>query len=208
MRITGRTEDGGRERGRPPLQHTRDLGGALPGFSLGPAECLVNTSTALTPSAAAPWLRPRDPWPSLPVLRVSRGQTPGDKAHLEGDVLPISVEGAGLGGRQGVGGPGPEARGFGRRRFPADLRHRGALLHIGGGFSHVFHCKETDNNGAFKARQGEFLESLIVFLKLALDELLIPNLLISEQDSQVLFLSEQFFCYLNSIPKWYLFIYF
>lgn len=98
MRIQGRKEDGGREGGRPRLQHTRDLGGALPGFSLGPAECLANRSTALAPSAAALWLRPRDPRPSLPVLGVSRGQAPGDKAHLEGDVLPISVEGAGLGG--------------------------------------------------------------------------------------------------------------
>lgn len=33
---------------------------------------------------------------SLPVLRVSQGQAAGDVAHLEGDALPISVEGEGL----------------------------------------------------------------------------------------------------------------
>lgn len=47
-------------------------------------------------------------------------------------------------------------------------------------------------------------ESLIAFLKLALDKLLIRNVLNSEQESEFLFLSKEMFCYLNCIPKWFL----
>lgn len=85
-----------KEGGQPGLEQAHYLSGALSGFSLETAECFENTSMALTTSAATTWLRSGGPWVPLPVLRVSRGQTPGDIAHLEGDVLPISVEGARL----------------------------------------------------------------------------------------------------------------
>lgn len=141
-----------REGGRPGLNTTLSQLGP---FRLFSGNCWVFGEHKHSPrnSAANTWLRCGDPWPSLPVLRVSRGQTPGDVAHLEGDVLPVSVEGAGL-WWQGVWGPGPQPRGFGRRRFPADLWHWGAFLHIGCGFSHVLHCNEEDNNSALKVHRG------------------------------------------------------
>lgn len=79
--------------------------------------------------------------PLVPALGVGQRQAAGDEAHPERDALPVSVEGRRL-RCQRVRGAGPEPRGLGRRGLPADLGHRRALGHVGGGLAHVLHCKQ------------------------------------------------------------------
>lgn len=67
-------------------------------YSLDTAECFKDKGTALAivplqTTAAKVLLRYKALRPSLPVLSVGQGHAPCDVAHLEGDALPVSMEG-------------------------------------------------------------------------------------------------------------------
>lgn len=91
--------------------------------------------------------------PLVPALGVGQRQAAGDEAHPERDAPPVSVEGLLRLRRQRVRGAGPEPRGLGRRGLPADLGHRRALGHVGGGLAHVLHCKQRADSEPRSARR-------------------------------------------------------
>lgn len=94
--------------------------------------------------------------PHSPVFGVWHSHVACHVAHLEGNCLPVSVDGERK-LRHRVSRGTAQARRFGGRRLPPNLWHGGAFLHIGGCFSHVFHYgkekkkKKTINKWIFRS---------------------------------------------------------
>lgn len=102
----------------------------------------ITSSCSLNPQMKRPTtIQHKVSAPSSPVFGVWHHHVACHVAHLEWYRFPVPVDGERK-LRQGVSRCTTQPGGLWGRRLPPDLRNRGAFLHVGRCFSHVFHYKK------------------------------------------------------------------